>query len=78
MLLFMGWKDPQEELTLNSKFSEKISMFRPNFVWYKGDMYIHYGMLIKCTCNTFRNASMCLCTIMRYQCWYIDMSEAIQ
>ena len=33
MLLSMGWTEPQEELTSNSKLSEKIPVSGSNFAW---------------------------------------------
>ena len=54
MLLLMGWTEPQEELMLNPKLSEKFPVSRPNFVQYKGT----HKYANKCTHNTFWNASV--------------------
>ena len=58
MLLLMCWTNPQEELTLNSKLSEKFPTSGPNFARYIYTLYtIDYTVLVLvvCTCNTFRN-----------------------
>ena len=61
MLLLMCWTNPQEELTLNSKLSEKFPTSGPNFARYIYTLYtIDYTVLVLvvCTWNTFRNTSV--------------------